>query len=319
MSEAETLVAEIGRSGSRAALVPAARIGELRAEIEDMRSGGGFNGYQQFIARDIYRYGPEDPAFSFGSVAIIASPVPPYADVCFNWKGERVMAKSMAIAFTGRPDAAQGARDRLESFFSERGRRAEAAPRLPLKRLAARSGLARYGRNNIAYAEGMGSFFSLSAYFTDLDAEGGTWKAPEPMAACASCSACLEACPTGAIREDRFLLDNERCLSCFNEGPGDFPEWLPADVHHTLYDCLKCQLACPADRPFLANKAGPFEFSEAETEALLSGKGIEGFGPESMANAMLMSFHLYLEAIPRNLRVLVENHFAKRGKEAVHG
>jgi epoxyqueuosine reductase len=37
-----------------------------------------------------------------------------------------------------------------------------------LKRLAVRSGLARYGRNNVTYVEGMGSFLELSASLTDM-------------------------------------------------------------------------------------------------------------------------------------------------------
>lgn len=319
MKGTEALIDRIGKTGSRAAIVPARRIEELRSEIEAMRGSGTFNGYQDYIAREIYRYGPDDPAFPFRSVAIIAAPSPPYADVFFSWKGERVPAKSLARSFRGRPDAAEEARKSLEAFCSERGIRAVEAPRLPLKRLAVRAGLARYGRNNIAYAEGMGSFLSLSAYFTDLPAEEGAWREAETMEACASCSACLGACPTQAIREDRFLLDNERCLSCYNEGPGDFPAWLPAGVHHSLYDCLICQLACPVDAPFLRTKAGPFEFDEAETEALLSGKGVEGFDPGSLEVARLLNFHDYRAAIPRNLRALIENHFAARGKEAFHG
>ena len=36
-----------------------------------------------------------------------------------------------------------------------------------MKLAAVRSGLAQYGRNNICYVEGMGSFFSFHAYLTD--------------------------------------------------------------------------------------------------------------------------------------------------------
>ena len=39
---------------------------------------------------------------------------------------------------------------------------------LPLKTLAVRSGLAKYGRNNISYVPGLGSFHQLAAFFSDL-------------------------------------------------------------------------------------------------------------------------------------------------------
>ncbi|MFW5685834.1 MAG: 4Fe-4S double cluster binding domain-containing protein [Spirochaetota bacterium] len=144
--------------------------------------------------------------------------------------------------------------DSLRRDFEERGWAYRIVPvtapasRLPLKRLAVSCGLAVYGRNNITYVAGMGSFLTLAAHYSNLEPEDLDWSEPVTAKACARCEACVAACPTGAIRADRFLIDNERCLSYFNESPGTFPPWLSANVHHCVYDCLICQSACPMNR-----------------------------------------------------------------------
>ncbi|MEE9378294.1 MAG: hypothetical protein V3V33_09695 [Candidatus Lokiarchaeia archaeon] len=43
--------------------------------------------------------------------------------------------------------------------------------RLPQKTLAVRSGLAEYGRNNITYIPGMGSFHRLTTLYSDFPTE----------------------------------------------------------------------------------------------------------------------------------------------------
>lgn len=47
---------------------------------------------------------------------------------------------------------------------------------LPLKSLAAHSGLAVYGRNNICYVPGMGSFLELVGLYSDLPCSEDTWQ-----------------------------------------------------------------------------------------------------------------------------------------------
>ena len=63
---------------------------------------------------------------------------------------------------------------------------------LPVKRLAVRSGLAEYGKNNITYVAGMGGFHRLAVFYSDLPCERDTWQAPSMMAACKLCQAMSE-------------------------------------------------------------------------------------------------------------------------------
>ncbi|MFW9844413.1 MAG: 4Fe-4S double cluster binding domain-containing protein, partial [Candidatus Thorarchaeota archaeon] len=116
-----------------------------------------------------------------------------------------------------------------------------------LKRLAARTGLGKYGRNNICYVEGMGSFVKLFAFFTDFSFDEDNWQEAEMMDSCKSCKVCLKECPTGSISEGNFVIDIERCIPLYNEVAGEFPDWIDSAEHSALMGCLRCQLPCPAN------------------------------------------------------------------------
>lgn len=138
----------------------------------------------------------------------------------------------------------------------------------PCKALATRLGLARYGRNNIAYVEGMGSYLQFCAFLTDAPLpEGPRSEGPALMPRCDGCDRCRKACPTGAIGEDRVLLRGQRCLTHVNESPGDWPAWASGQRHNSLVGCLLCQKACPVNANLSAEDTG-LCFSARETAAL---------------------------------------------------
>ncbi|MFC2078473.1 4Fe-4S double cluster binding domain-containing protein [Candidatus Bipolaricaulota bacterium] len=148
--------------------------------------------------------------------------------------------------------------------------RVERLPHGHLKLLAVRSGLARYGRNNISYVEGMGSFITLAAFVTDQELPD-EWTDIGMMAACQTCTICFDNCPTGAIRQDEFVIDAGKCIPLYNEIPGDFPEWLPADVHNSYIGCMRCQLPCPGNRDAVQDAGRLPDITEEETQAILAG------------------------------------------------
>jgi len=182
----------------------------------------------------------------------------------------------------------------------------------PLKTLAAGAGLARYGRNNIAYVDGLGSWLQLGACVTDApppdDAE---WGPPQLVERCASCTACVRACPTAAIGGGRFLLHTERCLTYHNESRAPLPDWLDPEVHHTAVGCLRCQAACPENHRVGLDEAEPEAFDEAETTAILAAEQSEEewAGLESSTCEKLTRYGLdYAPAVvARNLRRLLES------------
>jgi epoxyqueuosine reductase len=200
------------------------------------------------------------------------------------------------------------AKEYLLRLLEPEGYHLEGAPWLPLKRLAVQSGLALYGRNNITYVEGMGSFFGLAAYYSDLACPAGEWHDVRQMDACAGCAICVDNCPTGAILPERFLIDNERCLSYLNEVPGEFPAWLSPSAHHCLYDCLRCQEICPQNAGYVDHVIGPIEFDERETDLLLASAPLAELPDDLKERVVLLGLDEWWGAIPRNLRVL----FAQR-------
>jgi epoxyqueuosine reductase len=178
---------------------------------------------------------------------------------------------------------------------------------LPLKSLAVHSGLAEYGKNNIAYMQGMGSFFRLNAFYSDLPILEDTWHKHKTMERCHHCSACLNACPLKAISSERFLLHAERCITFLNESKRDFPSWLDPAWHHCLVGCLRCQVICPENkdlRDWVENKTA---FSEAETALLLERLPMDEI-PDKIEKKLEELYMVeYLEILPRNMRALFNN------------
>jgi len=174
---------------------------------------------------------------------------------------------------------------------------------LPKKLLAVCSGLGDYGKNNLCYVEGMGSFLRLAAYYSDLPCEEDNWREPQMMVACKKCSACVTQCPTGAISKDRFLVRAELCITYHNEKPGNvpFPAWIDSSWHNCLVGCMTCQRSCPKNKDRWYEIEDGARFSQEETAMLLKGTALEQL-PKSMVEKLeqfdLIDFH---DIFPRNL------------------
>lgn len=176
---------------------------------------------------------------------------------------------------------------------------------LPLKTLAARTGLSKYGRNNITYIPEHGSFHRLVAFFTDMDLGTDDWQEREALPACKNCRKCIDACPASVISEDRFLIRVERCLTWFNEMPSDkpFPPGYQKEWHNAIVGCMRCQNACPYNQAVKGWMEESERFSEEETRYLLQGEF-----SDAMAKPMgekLERCGLDLTTFPRNLKALL--------------
>ncbi len=113
---------------------------------------------------------------------------------------------------------------------------------------AVRAGVAAAGRSGSVLTRVHGPWLLLGVLVLDRELP------PDEPAedVCGRCTACLEACPTGAIVEPG-LVDARRCLSYWTiEHRGPIPAALRPSLGEWLFGCDACHLACPwgrDDRP----------------------------------------------------------------------
>jgi len=176
---------------------------------------------------------------------------------------------------------------------------------LPLKLLAVKSGLGKYGKNNICYVDGLGSFTRLQAFYTDYEFPIDDWHEKEVMESCTACSLCQNACPTHCIPKERFLIHADRCLTYLNENKGDFPTWVTVQSHNALVGCMYCQIVCPQNTKFLPLNEQTINFSEEETSIILQ-KTPRDHLPKALAEKLIrLDLDEYYSLLERNLTVLM--------------
>ena len=121
--------------------------------------------------------------------------------------------------------------------------------------LASRSGQGWRGKHTLVLSREAGSTFFLGEIYVDF---------PLPLtvqepAHCGQCTACIDACPTGAIVAP-YRLDARRCISYLTiEHAGSIPEDMRPLLGNRIYGCDDCQLVCPWNKFARRNALPDFE------------------------------------------------------------
>jgi epoxyqueuosine reductase len=182
--------------------------------------------------------------------------------------------------------------DRIESAVGPFGYRvfSDSAPVLE-KALARNAGLGWIGKHTNLIDRDAGSYFFLGEIYLDLDLP----TEPASTAHCGTCSACLPACPTGAIVAP-YRLDARRCISYLTiELAGSIPLEFRRAIGNRIYGCDDCQLVCPwnkfarptGEKDFAVRHGldhsqlvGLFSWSEAQFLEKTAGSAIRRIGHE---------------------------------------
>jgi epoxyqueuosine reductase len=111
---------------------------------------------------------------------------------------------------------------------------------------AATAGLGWQGKHTNLVSRRFGSWLLLGALIIDHAVD--KYDSPHPDH-CGKCSACVDACPTGAII-DPYQLDATRCISYWTiESKKEaFPGHIRANLNGWVFGCDICLAACPFNR-----------------------------------------------------------------------
>jgi len=294
------------RQGYLAAFAPAVVLGYVDDRIDGLEASGAFApGFAQANLQ-AFRGASTAAAGRFGTVVVLAVPRPAWVVRFATASGPVVDAIVPPTYVDYRPLFEE---IRIGIVDALGGAVAVETIAVPLKSLAAAIGLVSYGRNNLTYVPGYGSYVQLVAYALDAAPEHSL---PEVefermLDRCATCRACVKACPTGAIDGDRFLLHADRCYTLASESSQPLPLGMRPPSPDCLIGCLICQEVCPVNRGLLECRPSEVSFTREETDALLSpGDLPTGLQQERiLAKFAALAITEGLPVLRRNLRQLI--------------
>jgi epoxyqueuosine reductase len=126
---------------------------------------------------------------------------------------------------------------------------------------AERAGVGWICKHTNLIAPGLGSYVFLGEVLTSLALEPD-----EPLRkSCGSCTRCVAACPTGALRGD-YTIDATRCISDLTQRKDAIPRELRPLIGTWVWGCDLCQDACPPTQR-APRTAAPFAPLDDETRA----------------------------------------------------
>lgn len=128
---------------------------------------------------------------------------------------------------------------------------------------AVKAGLGWQGKHTNVISREIGSWFFIATVICNRELDYGI-SSPD---FCGSCTACIDACPTGAI-VDEYVLDANRCISYLTiENKGEIADEFKGKFDDWIFGCDICQDVCPWNHKS-AVPAKAEEFKSAENKEL---------------------------------------------------
>lgn len=110
---------------------------------------------------------------------------------------------------------------------------------------ATKSGIGWIGKHSLLINKQQGSFFFLAELIVDVELE---YDSPFQTDHCGTCTACIDACPTDAIVENK-VVDGSKCISYFTiELKDAIPTSYKDKFENWMFGCDICQDVCPWNR-----------------------------------------------------------------------
>lgn len=298
----EELLCHLEKYGYKGRVVSVRHIHDLQEEIERNYSQGLLDKefYQERLSKFVFQI-PDDLPDAKSLIVVAVPRSQSQATFMLNGESRALILPPTYVAYE---ETRKQMEHLLAKILATKGYRV-ARVALPLKLLAVHSGLGAYGRNNVCYVTGMGSFLQLMAVYSDLPCQKDNWQEKQMMESCPNCYACQRNCPTNAISSDRFLLHAERCIVFHNEKKGNipFPAWMNPSWHNCLIGCMHCQRVCPQNKSFLTWIDEKEEFSEEETALLLKGVPCDRLPSATIGKLEHLDLLEDIDILSRNLSV----------------
>ncbi len=110
---------------------------------------------------------------------------------------------------------------------------------------AERAGLGWKGKHTLLLSKDKGSFFFLAEIVLDLDLVYDHKLKDH----CGTCTRCIDACPTDAIKPEGYILDASKCISYLTiELKNAIPDEFAGKMKNWMFGCDICQEVCPWNR-----------------------------------------------------------------------